>query len=89
MKNIGKISGFIGETQPVQGSSAFYFLMYMGIMYSIGREHLEVVASSGIVVELLYCAATTIKLLVITTVLLLKVNNVWFQESLQEPENAN
>lgn len=39
--------------------------------------------------ELLYCAATTIKLLVITTMLLLKVNNVWFQESLQEPENAN
>lgn len=45
MKNIGKISGFIGEIQPVPGSSAFYFLMYMGIMYSIGREHLEVVAS--------------------------------------------
>lgn len=45
MKNIGKISGFIGEIQLVQGSSAFYFLMYVGIMYSIGREHLEVVAS--------------------------------------------
>lgn len=45
MKNIGKISGFIGEIQPVQGSSAFYFLMYMGIIYSMGREHLEVVAS--------------------------------------------
>lgn len=37
IKNIGKL-------QPVQGSTAFYFLMYMGAMYSTGGEHLEVVA---------------------------------------------
>lgn len=51
-------------------------------MYSIGGEHLEVVAPWGIVVGLLYCAVTAIILLAIIT--LSKVNNTQFQESLQK-----